>query len=99
MQSFNIGDRVIGVGVMTNVDITGLTGTIVKNESDIYDYAVSFDEPQFEIQTIYGDLTSFHDCYGKAEEGCGYFCNEENLEPYEPSPMWAEGMCLSELLE
>jgi hypothetical protein len=68
---FNIGDRVIGRGEMSGLNITGMTGTIVPNRSTIYAYAVNFDD---EVKG------KFHDCYGEAEAFHGYFCNAGVLE-------------------
>lgn len=88
-MAFHVGDRVIGRGVMSGVDITGFTGTIVENESSIYDYAVDFDEPRERIENIWGDVAQFHDCYGKAHMYCGFFCGAEVLEPYsDPCENW-----------
>lgn len=83
MQSFNIGDRVIGCGVQSDVDITGMTGTIVENKmSSTYDWAVDFDEEGRDLPAGSLDTTvSFHDCSGEARWHHGWYCNDENIAP------------------
>lgn len=96
---FTIGDRVIGCGIMSNFDITGLTGTIVCNKSSLYDYAVDFDEPVIDVPGESGGTISFHNCSGMAKDHCGYFCMENVLDFLDEPETWsAESINLSELL-
>ena len=99
MSSYSVGDIVVGCGEQSNIDITGLTGTIVGvNNADRsyfgankYDYAVEFDEY----------VPDFHRCYfgGKyhAEDGHGWFCDEDAIELLCATP--AENIDLSDVMD
>ena len=67
-----VGLRVIGVGIMDDVDITDMHGEIVSVQLDGC-YAVKFDETN----------ESFHDCSGVIEHGYGYWCYLDNLRAEE----------------
>lgn len=87
-REFEIGQRVIGVGEMDGLDLSGHYGTIVGYLSDFEQYSVEWDEPFY---------SGLHNCGGMAKEKHGWNCRPRTIEPIEEGPAWDLG-CIDELI-
>lgn len=83
---FTVGDRVIGAGWESGVDIRGMTGTIMHAANDIY--SVEFDEPN----------RLFHSCGGRTKHHHGFYCLPDVLESYCNTFEWELDSDLSPIL-
>ena len=75
-NEFKVGDRVVGKGNMSGINIDGMTGTIICEYylADLPAYGVEFDN----------EHGYFHSCDGKGKPGYCYWVKDSNLEPLEP---------------
>lgn len=66
---FHEGDRVVAVGKVDGIDLSGLEGTVVFVEAGSpYPYGVEFDEPICEGHSCYGVGKSGFCRFGKRED-------------------------------
>lgn len=80
---FEVGDRVIGVGIQSHVDITGMTGVVVNKLDGFFHYSVEFDNTHQE----------FHACGGTTKDFYGYYCRDEALEALiDEEPKWNDNI-------
>lgn len=67
------GDRIIGTGNQTGVDLTGRIGTVVLSPSDAdFSYGIRFDKKH----------PNFHVLDGRCKKGEGYWVERDVMEPF-----------------
>lgn len=77
-QKFYVDDRVVGNGVQSGVNITGMIGTVVEVDDNGDYYCIDFDN-RHEL---------FHSCGGLAKNKHGWNCNYSVLDPYREVDDW-----------
>lgn len=64
-RKFKVGDRVVGTGVYSGINIKGLVGTVITMNSA--SYGIEFDEEKSEFHSCLGKGKAYH-CWNVAED-------------------------------